>query len=65
MKYKFEITETLQKMVEIEAKNIDEAYRLVKEKYYNEEIILSDVDYIDTTIDEIFDYDFRSNYEKD
>ena len=58
MKYKFEITETLQKMVEIEAKNIDEAYRLVKEKYYKEEIILSDVDYIDTTIEEINDYDF-------
>ena len=58
MKYKFEITETLQKMVEIEAENIDEAYRLVKEKYFKEEIILSDVDYIDTTIEEINDYDF-------
>ena len=58
MKYKFEITETLQKTVEIEAENIDEAYRLVKKKYYKEEIILSDVDYIDTTIEEINDYDF-------
>ncbi len=58
MKYKFEITETLQKTVEIEAENIDEAYRLVKEKYFKEEIILSDVDYIDTTIEEINDYDF-------
>lgn len=58
MKYKFEITETLQKTVEIEVENIDEAYRLVKEKYFKEEIILSDVDYIDTTIEEINDYDF-------
>ena len=59
MKYKFEITETLQKTVEIEVENIDEAYRLVKEKYFKEEIILSDVDYIDTTIEEINDYDFQ------
>ena len=58
MKYKFEITETLQKTVEIEVENIDEAYRLVKEKYFKEEIILSDGDYIDTTIEEINDYDF-------
>ena len=47
-KYKFEITETLQKQVEIEADSFDEAYRKLKKSYRNEEIVLDSNDYIDT-----------------
>ena len=47
-KYKFEITEILQKQVEIEADSFDEAYRKLKKSYRNEEIVLDSNDYIDT-----------------
>jgi len=40
----------LQKIVEVKAKNQEEAYKLVKEKYKNEEIVLTDNDYVDTEI---------------
>jgi hypothetical protein len=48
--YKIEITETLQKIVDIEAKNDEEAYNIVREKYKNEELILTDKDFVDTEI---------------
>lgn len=47
-KYKFEITEILQKQIEIEANSYDEAYQKVKSQYKNEDIILDASDYIDT-----------------
>lgn len=47
-KYKFEITEILQKQIEIEATSYDEAYQKVKSQYKNEDIILDASDYIDT-----------------
>lgn len=53
-KYKVEITETLQKIVEIEADSLDDAIAITKEKYFNEEIVLDETNYIDTEI-EIFD----------
>lgn len=41
MKYKVEITETLKKVVEVEAENPTEAKDIAEERYYN-----SDEDYI-------------------
>ena len=51
MKYIIEITETLQRQIEVEAQNESEAIRLIKEKYKHEEIILSEQDFIDYEID--------------
>lgn len=51
MKYIIEITETLQRQIEVEAQNESEAIKLIKEKYKNEEIILSEEDFIDSEID--------------
>ena len=48
MKYKIEITETLQKTIEIDADDIDEALLKVKHLYKDEKIILDDTSYIDT-----------------
>ena len=48
MKYKVEITEILQKVIEVEASNEKEAYKIIKEKYIKEEIILDDTGYIET-----------------
>jgi hypothetical protein len=48
MKYKIEITETLQKTIEVEADNIEDALLKVKHQYRKEEIILDDTSYIDT-----------------
>lgn len=50
MKYKIEITETLQRQIEIEANSKEEAERIAKQKYQDEEIVLSSVDYVDTSI---------------
>lgn len=48
MKYKVEIKEVLQKIIEVDADNIEEALSIIKEKYRKEEIVLDDKDYIDT-----------------
>lgn len=48
MKFKVEITETLQKTIEVEADDRADAIILVRRKYRNEEIILDDTSYIDT-----------------
>lgn len=48
MKYKFEIIETLSRIVEIEAPTYDDAYHKMREMYRNEEIVLDADDYIDT-----------------
>lgn len=48
MKYKIEITETLQKTIEVEANNIEDALLKVKHMYNDEKIILDDASYIDT-----------------
>lgn len=55
MKYKVEITETLQRILEVEAKEEAEAYQIVKDMYRNEEIVLSADDYIDTKIEVLSD----------
>lgn len=50
MKFTIEITETLQRIIEIEAESKEEAYDICKIKYRNEEIVLDAGDYIDTKI---------------
>ena len=48
MKIKVEITETLQKTIEVETSNLEEVLLIVKQKYRNSEIILDETSYIDT-----------------
>lgn len=55
MKYKVEITEALQRTVEVEAKDEGKAYQIVKDMYRNEKIVLSADDYIDTKIEVLSD----------
>jgi len=50
-KYKVIIFETLSKAIDIEAEDYSDAIKKVKEKYYNEEIVLSADDYYDTEFD--------------
>ena len=50
-KYKVIIYETLSKTIDIEAENRSDAIKKVKEKYKNEEIVLSADDYLDTEFD--------------
>ena len=50
-KYLIEVTETLQKTIEIIANSESEAIGLVKEKYYHEEIVLNETNYIETTFE--------------
>ena len=52
-KYIIEITETLQKQIEVEANSKDDALRLVKSKYKNEEIILDSENYVSTNFNVI------------
>lgn len=47
---KIVITETLSKVIEIDDEN---AYEIVKEKYYNGEIVLTADDYLCTDFDEM------------
>lgn len=46
--YKIEITETLQKQIEVEASSKEEAIKKAKEQYQNQEIVLNENDYVDT-----------------
>lgn len=48
MKYKIEITETLKKEVEVEAKNIHEAVAKVMDMYSDCDIVLTADDYSET-----------------
>ncbi len=50
--FKIEVQEFLSRIVEIEAKNINEAVSRVKEMYRKEEIVLSENDYVTTEIEE-------------
>lgn len=52
MKYKIEITETLQKVVEIEANNLSEALTTACVDYKKGEIVLDDMDYVGYEIKE-------------
>lgn len=51
MKYKIEITETLSRIVDIEADSEEGALEKVRQAYIKENIVLSAEDYIDTEIE--------------
>lgn len=46
-KYNIEITETIQKTIQVEAENEQEALRIAMKRYKNSEVILTDEDFID------------------
>ena len=50
MKYLVEISETLQRKVEVEADNPADAIQKIKDKYYNSEIVLDADDIVDGEI---------------
>jgi hypothetical protein len=50
--YKIEITETLQRIIEVNADSLDEAIAEIKKQYKEEEIVLDDRDCIETIINE-------------
>ena len=51
-KYRVQITETLQCIIEMQAVSLDDAINEVHERYRNQEIILDSNDYINTEIKE-------------
>ena len=51
MKYKFEIIETLQRVVDVEAENEQIANKLVEKQYKESKIILDSEDYKTTQIE--------------
>lgn len=53
MKYKIKITEVLEKIIPVKANSLVEAIDIIKEKYKNEEIILSADDYVSTKFIEV------------
>ena len=53
--YRVVVTETLQRIVYIDAKSAEEASREVEEQYYNEKIVLDSSDYQDTKIEVVED----------
>lgn len=50
--FKIEVQEFLSRIIEIEAKNIDEAISKVKDMYQNEEIVLDSEDFVTSKIEE-------------
>lgn len=50
--FKIEIQEFLSKIIEVEASNIDEAIKNVKELYFNEEIVLTGNEFVTFEINE-------------
>ena len=49
-KFQIEITETTSRIIEINAKSSDEAWKKVSEMYHKGKIVLDDNDYVDTQI---------------
>ncbi len=48
--FKFEIIETLSRVVEVQALSEDDACREIKKQYHNEDIVLGSEAYVDTEI---------------
>ena len=63
--FEIEITEFLQRVVEIEAENVDVAIETVIQKYKTEEIVLDWNDYIDTDIDIYVNDELFQNFVRD
>ncbi len=57
-KIKIEIVETLSRIIEIENISEEEAVNLVKIKYSDEEIVLSDIDMVDVEFNVIENNDY-------
>lgn len=55
-KFKIGITETLNRVVEVEATSLEDALALVEDKYFSEEIVLDSNDYVDVE----FEHDCES-----
>ena len=49
--FKIEITETLQKQVEVEADTEEDAISKIRNQYYQSNIVLDESNYIDTQFD--------------
>lgn len=64
MKYKVEITETLQKTIEVEAESEIEAHKIIRDymRANNEEIILDYNDLVETQIDVLGENDETMDY---
>lgn len=52
-RFNIEVKETLSRIIEIEANNLDDAILLIKKLYKNEEIVLDAFDYVETEYIEI------------
>jgi len=46
--FKFEVKETLSRIIEVEAKSADEAFSKIQDLYNKEEIVLDADDYVET-----------------
>jgi hypothetical protein len=53
MKYNFVITETLRKIVRVEAETEDEAYDKVQDLYTSEDIVLTADDFVDNEFESL------------
>lgn len=51
--FEIEIEEILQKVINVEADSEEEAIRIVKEKYRNEEIVLDELDFKEVNVKNI------------
>lgn len=51
MTYNYEITETLQRQIYIEAESEEEAFHKISEQYRNCDIVLDSQYYVDTSIE--------------
>ena len=61
-KFVVEVMETYQHQETVEAKNKEEAIRIIKTKYRDEELVLNDVDFISTEFDVIEKVKERNHY---
>jgi len=63
-KYTIEITETLQKQVEVKAESITEAKIKIKEQYYMGNIVLDGSNHVDTHFDGVKSEKVKDDYER-
>jgi DpnD/PcfM-like protein len=59
--FEIEITELLQRIIEVKANSGEEARKIVERKYRNEEIVLGNSDQIQSNID---NYLYSNNYQE-
>ena len=64
-RYYVSVTETLYKVVSVDAESEDEAVSAVKDSYNNCEIVLDSEDFIGEQVQVEYDQQFYADYEKD